>query len=369
MSWTIVHTEWSSGFGGQEHRILIESREMTRRGHRVLVACPPDAALGPKARDAGIPVTEIPIRAALDPAAVASLARLFRREGATVVNTHSGKDSWVGSMAAKIAGVPLLLRTRHISLPVRRTFYNAIWRWPDGYITTGEPIREHLIRQGIPADRVVSIPTGVDVDRFSPSVSGEAVRRELGIPPGQRVVSVIGVLRSWKRIDLFVEIAEILAREEPALRFLVVGEGPQEKNIRRKIDELGVGGRVLLLGHRDDVPEILAASDAMVMTSMKEGLPQVVLQALAMERPVVASPVGAIPEAVTHGETGLLCPPGEAGGFVAAIRSLLHDPALGRRLGAAGRRRILERHSATAMGEMTEAFYRHLASAKGIVPG
>ncbi|MGZ8461094.1 MAG: glycosyltransferase, partial [Candidatus Deferrimicrobiaceae bacterium] len=122
-------------------------------------------------------------------------------------------------------------------------------------------------------------------------------------------------------------------------------------------------------GHRDDVPEILAASDAMVMTSMKEGLPQVVLQALAMERPVVASPVGAISEAVTHGETGLLCPPGEAGGFVAAIRSLLHDPALGRRLGAAGRRRILERHSATAMGEMTEAFYRHLASAKGIVPG
>jgi glycosyltransferase involved in cell wall biosynthesis len=369
MNWTIVHTEWSRGFGGQEHRILIESREMVRRGHRVLVACPPDAALGPKARDAGIPVAEIPIRAAFDPVAVASLSRLFRREGATVVNTHSGKDTWVASMAAKIAGVPLLVRTRHISLPVRRSFYNAIWRWPDGFITTGEQIREHLIGVGIPPDRVVSIPTGVDVDRFSPSVSCEAVRREFGLMSGQRVISVIGVLRSWKRIDLFVDIAAILAREEPSMRFLVVGEGPQEKNIRRKIDELGVGGRVLLLGHRNDVPDILAASDVMVMTSMKEGLPQVVLQALAMQRPVVASPVGAIPEVVAHEETGLLCPAGEVEGFVAAIRRLLQDPALGRRLGAAGRRRILERHSAIAMGGKTEEFYRHLASAKGISPG
>lgn len=369
MSWTIVHTEWSRGFGGQEQRILIESQEMIRRGHHVLVACPPDAALCPRVQAAGIPVAEIPIRAALDLVAVASLVRLFRREGVTVVNTHSGKDSWVASMAAKISGVPILLRTRHISLPVRRSFYNAIWRWPDGFITTGEQIREHLIGIGIPADRVVSIPTGVDVQRFSPSVSGEAVRREFGLAPGQRVISVIGVLRSWKRIDLFIDVAAILAREEPSLRFLVVGEGPQEKNIRRKVEELGVGDRVFLLGHRNDVPEILAASDALVMTSMKEGLPQVILQALAMERPVVASPVGAIPEVVEHGETGFLCPAGEAEGFVAAVRSLLRDPALGRRLGSAGRRRIVKEHSVIAMGEKTEGFYLRLASAKGIAPG
>lgn len=369
MTWGIVHTEWSDGFGGQEMRILQECREMTRRGHRLTILCRPEAALREKGEEAGIRVVPVPLRSPADFASVAAMAGIFRRERVDVVNTHSGKDAWGASMAAKIARVPLLLRTRHISLPIRRRPWNLVWYWPDGYITTGEPIREHLILEGIAADRIVSIPTGVDGDRFSPAVSGDPVRRELGLPPGRRVISMIGVLRSSKRHDLFLDVAAELFRADRSLAFLIVGEGPKEPEIRAKIHELQLEDAVFLPGHRDDIPEILAATDIMVTTSVKEGLPQVILQALAMGRPVVSSAVGAIPEVVVNEKTGLLCPAADVPAFVTAVRTLLSDPALGRRFGEAGRRLVLEKHSVSVMGDKTEAFYRFLAQAKGVPVG
>jgi len=180
---------------------------------------------------------------------------------------------------------------------------------------------------------------------------------------------MIGVLRSSKRLDLFLDVAAELSRTDRSLTFLIVGEGPKEREVREKIRELQLEEVVFLPGHRADIPEILAATDVMVTTSVKEGLPQVILQALAMERPVVASRVGAIPEVVVHEETGLLCPAADVGAFVAAVRRFLSDPALGRRFGEAGRRLVLEKHSVSVMGEKTEAFYRFLAQAKGISVG
>ncbi|MGE5285423.1 MAG: glycosyltransferase family 4 protein [Actinomycetota bacterium] len=364
--WSIAHTEWSDGFGGQEHRILLECREMIRRGHRAVVVCRPEAEIRRRAAEAGIPVHPVPIRSSFDAAAVAEMVRLFRRERVDVVNTHSGKDSWVGSMAAKIAGVPLLLRTRHISVPVRRGWYNLIYRWPDGYVTTGEMIREHLIGVGIPPDRIVSIPTGVDVARFSPDISGDAVRAELGVKPGESLVAMVGVLRSWKRHDVFLEAVRRLRAGGAPVRALIVGEGPQRERIEGEIAGKDLARAVRMTGYRQDIPEIIAASDVVVLPSDRfEGVPQVILQALAMGRAVVASPIGGIPEVVHHETTGLLCPAGDPPAYAEAIARLLADPTLRERLGAAGRELVLSRYSATAMCERTEEFYEFLSTAKG----
>lgn len=365
--WSIVHTEWSDGFGGQEHRILLECREMLQRGHRVRIACRPEAELFAKAREAGVPVTPVPIRSSADLSAIRALRSLFRRERVHVVNTHSGKDSWVASIAAKIAGVPLLVRTRHISVPIRRHLFNRIYRWPDGYITTGEMIREHFLAEGIPADRVVSIPTGVEPERFSPAVDGAGIRKEFGLARDAFLVSMVGVLRSWKRHDLFLETVRLLRDRGVPVRALVAGEGPQRARISAAIRELGLSETVTMTGYREDVPEILAASDALVRPSDRfEGVPQVILQALAMARPVVASPVGGIPEAVHPEETGLLCATGDAEAYAAALARLAGDPALRERLGKAGRELVLARYTVAAMCDRTEAFYSGIASAKGI---
>jgi glycosyltransferase involved in cell wall biosynthesis len=312
----------------------------------------------------------MPIRSSFDPGAVTGMVRLFLREKADVVNTHSGKDSWVGSMAAKVAGVPLLLRTRHISVPVRRGWYNLIYRWPDGYVTTGEMIREHLIGVGIPPDRIVSIPTGVDVERFSPDVSGDAVRAEFGVGRGAPLVSVIGVLRSWKRHDVFLEAVRLLREGGSPVRALVVGEGPQRERIAGEIAGKDLARVVRMTGYRHDIPKIVAASDVIVLPSDRfEGVPQVILQSLAMRRAVVASPIGGIPEVVHHEKTGLLCPAGDPPAFADAIARLLADPQLRERLGEAGRKLVLSRYSSTAMCERTEAFYRFLAQSKGVPAG
>jgi glycosyltransferase involved in cell wall biosynthesis len=357
VTWSIVHTEWSDGFGGQEHRILLECGEMIRRGHRAAVVCRPEAEILRKAGEAGIPVHPMPIRSSFDPAAVAGMVRLFRREEF---------DSWVASMAAKVAGVPLLVRTRHISVPVRRGWYNFIYRWPDGYVTTGEMIREHLIAVGISPDRVVSIPTGVDVGRFSPDVSGDAVRAEFGVGRGEPLVSVIGVLRSWKRHDLFLDAVRLLRERGSPVRALFVGDGPMRERIAGEIAGKELANVVRMTGYRQDIPEIVAASDVIVLPSDRfEGVPQVILQSLAMGRAVVASPIGGIPEVVHHEKTGLLCPAGDASSFADAIARLLAEPELRRRLGAAGREFVLSRYSSTAMCERTEGFYRRLLAAKG----
>lgn len=367
--WSIVHTEWSDGFGGQEHRILLECREMLRRGHRIRIACRPEAQLFPKAREAGIPVTPVPIRSSADFSAIRALFTLFRRERVHVVNTHSGKDSWVASIAAKIAGVPLLVRTRHISVPIRRHAFNLIYRWPDGYVTTGEMIREHFLAEGIPADRVVSIPTGVDPERFSPEIDGSRIREEFGLPKEAFLVSMVGVLRSWKRHDLFLETVRLLQERGVPVRALVAGEGPQREKIAATIRELGLSETVTMTGYREDVPEILASSDALVLPSDRfEGVPQVILQALAMARPVIASPIGGIPEVVHPEETGLLCPVGDTAAYAGALVRLAGNPALGERLGKAGRDLVLARHTVAAMCDRTEMFYASLASGRGSAP-
>jgi glycosyltransferase involved in cell wall biosynthesis len=360
--WSIVHTEWSDGFGGQEHRILLECREMIRRGHRVQIACRPDAELYQKAQEMGMPVTPVPIRSSADLTAIRILFSLFRREKVQVVNTHSGKDSWVASIAAKAAGVPLLVRTRHISVPILRHAFNLVYRWPDGYITTGEMIREHLLAKGIPADRVVSIPTGVDPERFSTVVDGSGIRKEFGIPKEAFLVSLVGVLRSWKRHDLFLDVVRLLKEQGLPVRALVVGEGPGRERIADAARAGGISDVLAITGFREDVPEILAASDALILPSDRfEGVPQVILQALAMARPVVASPIGGIPEVVHHEKTGLLCRVGDPVSFAGAITRLRNDPSLGKALGGLGREIVLARYSLAAMGEKTEAFYSLLA--------
>ncbi|GAB4364347.1 MAG: glycosyltransferase family 4 protein [Deltaproteobacteria bacterium] len=361
--WSIVHTEWSSGFGGQEKRILLESREMIRRGHRVTIACRPESRLFPRACEAGIPAIPIPFRSSADIRSVAMLARWFRRERIDIVNTHSGKDSWIASTAAKLAGVPLLIRTRHISVPIRRGWFNMVYRWPDGYITTASMIRDHLIEKGIPPERIVSIPTGVETDRFHPGTGGACVRRELGIGPEEPVLSIIGVLRSWKRHDLFLETVRILKNRGNPVRALIAGEGPQQGKILSLIRDRGLADCVTLMGFREDIPEVLAATDVAVLTSDRfEGVPQIVLQAMASGRPVVASPIGGIPEVVRAGETGMLCEPGNAESFAGAVERLLADPELRRRMGENGRASVVAEYSVEAMGSRTERFYEELVS-------
>lgn len=365
----ILHTEWSSGWGGQEQRIILECKKAQEFGHDVLIACQPESGILVKAREVGIPVAEVVMRSGFDPRAILQLVQIIRSRQIDIVNTHSGKDTWLGSIAARLSGSRLLIRTRHLSIPISTSPFNFVHRMADGIITTGETIRNELItRNRLPADRIISIATGVSPQRFDPAaIDGSAIRHELGLPLDVPVITMVAVLRSMKRHDIFIEAARILNARFPEARFLIVGDGPGREWVEGMVRDAGLSERVVLTGYRQDVQNLFAASDVAVLTSDRfEGVPQSLSQAMAMGLPIVAAAVGSTGELLLHGETGLMAECGDAASFAEAIGKLLDDAPLRQRLGASARRHVLNNFTADVMFSRTVEFYETLLYRKGI---
>ncbi|MFZ5584705.1 MAG: glycosyltransferase [Thermodesulfobacteriota bacterium] len=363
--WRVLHTEWSNGWGGQEIRILAECRGLMERGHRVELAGCPEGRLRERAEAAGLTFHPLAMAGPWDLPALARLVGLIRRGGFQIVHAHSSVDAWLAGFACRITGAAGV-RTRHLSVPVSRNPLNVVYRLPRMVVTTGQGIRRHLVQDyGLAPERVVSIPTGVDVERFAPAPPDEALRAELGLAPNAPVVAMVAVLRSWKRHDIFCQMARLVLARRPDARFLIVGHGPGWERVNGYLDDLDLRPAVVMTGHREDVERILPLCDVCVLTSDRaEGVSQAVLQQLCMARAVVAAAAGDSPEIVRHEQTGLLVPPGQAEPLAEAVLRLIADPGLRARLGRAGREMVLAQYSRQAMLEATEAVYaRALAGA------
>ena len=353
----ILHTEASCGWGGQEIRILEESRGLIARGHEVSVACPAHARMATEAARFGVPVTALP----LEFKTIAGFRTLRSHLAAVrpdVVNTHSSADSWLTGLAcATLANPPAIVRTRHISAPVSGNFANRwLYRQARGVVTTGESLRRHLLDTlGLDPARVASVPTGIDTARFAPADKA-AAKAALGLDPQHKHIGIVATLRSWKGhlflLDAFAQL------NRPELQLLIVGEGPMRGPIEAKIAELHLGDRVTLAGQRRDPEHWLQALDVFCLPSYaNEGVPQAILQAMLCALPIVTTPVGAILEAIADGDTALIVPPQDAPALAAAIARLLDDPALAARLGTAARRRASADFSKATMLDRMESIF------------
>jgi glycosyltransferase involved in cell wall biosynthesis len=340
---SIVHTENSSGWGGQEIRILTEARGLVDRGHRVTLLTPPEAPIFAAAQRMGIPVVALPIRRK-NLAALAALRRwlVANRDRADVVNTHSSTDSWLAAIACLTIGdPPPLVRTRHVSTTVR-TGPTTRWLYAHAtahVVTTGEALRRQLARDnGIPLDHMTSIPTGIDLARFVPG-DAAAARARLGLPP-RPALGIVATLRDWKGHEY---LFEALAQDRAAWsgwQVLVVGDGPYRDRLDARLAKLRMTGDIRFAGQQEDVVPWLQALDVFALPSYgEEGVPQAIMQAMACGLPVVSTGVGAITEAVDAGVTGLVVEPRSAASLAAGLAALRDDPALRARFGAAARAR------------------------------
>jgi len=368
----ILHTEASTGWGGQDMRVLVEAREMARRGHDVTLACAPGCRLFELAQAAELRVEPVTFARKLNRHSVAAVRKLIRKYDIEIINTHSSGDGWNGALAARLErknGRPLSVRTRHLSLPIKKSFANRILyeKLTDFVIVTGEALREQLMREnGIAGERIVSIPTGVDTDSFDPARhEREPFRREIGADDATFVWGMIAMIRRMKGHTVLAEAAAILLRERPNLKFVVVGEIPTESPVRTefeaKLAELGVEHAFLMTGYREDVPQIMAGCDATVLPSLfSEGVPQSMTQSLAMAKPVVSTSVGSTPEIVRDGETGLLVPPNDAPALAAAMRRIMNELPAAQAMGRNGRALIEADYSLQAMTDQVERAYEKL---------
>lgn len=301
---------------------------------------------------------EIPVHSRLlahkyDVRVLPRLTKLFReQEIDAVITVGAGDKMFWGRLAAWRAGVPVVLAALHST------------GWPDGvgrlnrlitpltdsFIAVAESHGKFLADNlRITRDRVTVIPNGVDTERFAPLPDTASVRAELGISPTAPVVGIVAALRPEKNHELFLHMAARVVRELPSARFLIVGNGPCCESIVRLTQQLGITDHIIFTGSRSDVPRVLAAMDVFALTSRMEANPLSILEAMSVGRPVVATNVGSIHEAVAEGQTGFLVTPGDAFQFADRVLRLLNDPLRSHAMGAAARERVLRRWSIQSM--------------------
>lgn len=356
----ILHTEWSNGWGGQERRILLEAQGMQARGHQVWIATRPSCWIVDAARKLGISVITMPMRGRFDPAAIWQLYRFMRKQRIDIMHTHSGIDSWLGALAAKLAGVPIV-RTRHLFLPLKRSGLNFVHYLTDCVFSLGEIMRTMLVKEcGFPPERVVSIPTGIDFGRFRPTRERESVRSELGIAPDEFFILIVGVIRGVKKHDVALRAFRKVLDQFPQARLVLAGDGPMRQEIEQLAAELQLGANMLFLGHRDDVADLMNAADVLLLTSRSEAQSQALTQGAGLGLPIVATRVGGVPEVVLHEETGLLAAAGDEPAIAAALLRMAQNRAWAKSLGERGKVHALANYSLEAMLGKTEQAYARL---------
>lgn len=354
----ILHTESSCGWGGQELRVLNEAAGMMRRGHEVLIAAPPESRIFEEASRHGVPVRALPIRKKTL-RGLRAMRALLTTMAPTVVNTHSSTDTWTVALASiGLKNAPPLVRTRHISAPIPDNF-SSRWLYRSAtasVVTTGEALRLQVMREvGLDADRVTSVPTGIDLERFC---AGDrlAARRELGLPEQGVIIGIVATLRSWKGHRYLVDAMTGPGLEQAHL--LIVGDGPGRDNLTAQIAANGLQQRATMPGNQADVVPWLRAMDIFVLPSYaNEGVPQALMQAMATGIPVVTTAVGAIGELVRPDETGLVVTPQNVSAIQAALLRLIGDAALRERLSTAALTHVRRHCSQENMLERMEAVF------------
>ncbi|MCB1737326.1 MAG: glycosyltransferase family 4 protein [Gammaproteobacteria bacterium] len=358
---TIVHTENSCGWGGQELRTLTEMQGMLERGHHLTLVCPREAQIHDAALARGIPTTALAITRK-KPSSIMALRSWLAGQGPIdILNCHSSTDSWLSALAcATLRKAPVLVRTRHVSTPVANN-WTSRWLYRSAtrhIITTGEALRQQLhVDNGVPLAQMTSIPTGIDLTRFQPMNKAEA-RARLGLPADKHYLGILATLRNWKGHTYLLDAFAQLRDAFPDWNLLLVGDGPQRQNLERKAEALGLRQRITMPGNRDDVPIWLNAMDLFTLPSYgNEGVPQGIMQAMACGLSVISTPVGAIREAVIDNQTGLIVPPQNTEALSQALRTLMRDAALRSHFAQAGLNRARERFGSEVMLDKVEAVY------------
>jgi glycosyltransferase involved in cell wall biosynthesis len=352
----------SSGPGGAEQLVLRLAETLRARGVEPIVATLREGWLTERARAAGHPVWVDPQSRGLDPRWMLRLARRLRRERVAVLHAHEFAMSTFGGVAARAAGVRVVATLHGREWLARRALraraYRVLRFAGVQLVAVSSDLADFLARAaGLAREEVEVVENGIAIPplRAADELATLRVgaRRELALADDAPLLLAVGNLYPVK--DHASAVRALVAL--PGVHLAIAGRGAEQAALESLARELGVAGRLHLLGLRDDVARWLAAADLVVHPSRREELPLAVLEAMAAERAVVATRVGGIPDAVVDGETGALVAPGDPHALAEAVRALLGDAERRRTLGRAGRRRLEARFGADAMVDRYLALY------------
>ncbi len=338
---TILHLAANRWWTGSADPIIRLVKGLERRGHRVLLGAVRGDRFEAKAREARIPLLpEVSLDPRFRPHAFITdllrLRRLVARERVQIIHCHHSHDHWLGALCR---GEAALFRTFHTLRAVKRGWpARVLHRSTHGVFAVSRQIQSHCLETGFGPDQVWLLSGTADLQRFSPDVAGRAIREqlELGDAP---VVGSVARLAPNRGHGLLIEGFHGLLRELPEARLLLVGKGESRSRLESRVNEMGLSERILFIGYRDnDLPQVLAAMDCFaLMGAGSDESCRAALEAMAAAKPVVARRVGALPETVVDGETGLLLPDDRPESVARALGEILLNPERARRMGVAGR--------------------------------
>jgi glycosyltransferase involved in cell wall biosynthesis len=379
----VLHIHTLPVISGSGINTFLSMRGLDRSLYTVELACAPGGPLINLVQDHHMKVRLFPplvqpLHPLKDLLALLELFLFLKKNPYHVVHTHNSKAGFVGRLAAKLAAVPVIVHTVHgfafheREAPWRRILFRNLERlasrWCDRMIFISQPLidwalGEHLVDK----EKIVRIYSGIEADRFHP-VTGEEkrrIRRKWALEEEEPVIGIVSKLWEGKGHLLLLEAFREIKRDIKDARLVIVGEGYLHDRLRKAVDSMGLTGSVLFTGFLMDVSEIIAAFDVAVLPSFFEGMGRVLLEAMAMGKPVVASRVGGIPDLVKDGVTGLLVRPGHARELEESIKRLLRDNDLASRMGEEGRKRVTEEFSAERMVRSIQKLYRECLTGKG----
>jgi glycosyltransferase involved in cell wall biosynthesis len=311
-----------------------------------------------------------------DVKAFVELYRLFRRERPHIVHTHTAKAGALGRVAARLAGVPVVVHTYHghvlhgyytrLQNSLLRGAERGLGFLSDRLVTVSEQVKRDLVRYGVAgAQKITVIPLGLDLEPFLAGAGQRGkLRRELGLIDGEPLVGIVGRIFPIKNHRLFLEAAARVAKELDGARFLVVGDGVLRPAMEDYAHALGLANRVMFTGWRRDLPVIYPDLDALVISSNNEGTPVSAIEAMAAGCPVVATRVGGLPDLIADGETGFLVPPRDPAALAIRILELLRERDTASRISKAAQATVAERFGVERLCRDVEDLYEELLAGK-----
>jgi glycosyltransferase involved in cell wall biosynthesis len=349
--------------------LLLEvAKRLNRKKYEIFACCLSEG--GPykkKLEDIGVKVANFRMKSVFDFWVIFKIIKFIKINKIDIVSTALFPADVYGRISAKLAGVPIILSTRHRFEDSKQEKNYRLLSWLDTLtmafstkiIAVSKTVRDYIIQwHRINPTKVVTLYNGIDTNKYKADNNGNDLLNKFNLDKNRLTIGFIGRLVEVKGLDYLLDAAaEIIKKKKKEVQFLIVGDGPLKGMLQNKTNDLGISKYIIFTGFRQNIHEILNIIDILVISSLSEALPTIILEAMASGKPVVATNVGGVPEVVVNGETGILVPPRDPDSLTEAFLELLESPEKRFMMGEKGRQRVTKQFSIEKMIRDYEEFY------------
>lgn len=375
----ILHLIATNFFGGPERQIVRHCEKTRNLGYETAIGTFADGSqqneLIQRARERGVEVRPISVRSAYDPAVFSKLRTLMRDYAPTLICTHGYRSAILGLLVARVSAIPVVAWSRgwtkeNLKIRAYESLDKLLIRFADRIVAVSLEQKRRLMKRGIPGRKIQTIHNALDPGQFQKEVEGPRLDafEEFGIPAGYKVIGTAGRLSPEKGHRYLVESMAIILEKWKDVFLLILGDGVLRTKLVRQARRLGLKGHIAFPGFCDHLYPVLTQMDIFMLPSTTEGLSNIILEAFAASKPVVATAVGGNPELVRHMETGILVPPGSPGRIADAIDFLMSNPCKARALARAGRELLDDDFSLEKQTQKICNMYHQLGKVRTVRP-